>query len=256
MQANSLSTQPRSSKVFNSALLIDIQANDTEEGSDLNRLNSSFTETTTTLQKYLSSDLLNRIEIISPVNNTFPSTKLSTASLKSSKGTTTSDDDLSLFFDENSNPIAQKGDGRFSFNPTQMMQFLTMQNRFFMSSGTHKNLQHPSVKKNELALNTLDDNSNDYLVEMFGRKGWICDECNNFNYESRMKCNRCKIAKAPKRISYNGESNNIEDLKNLRKYERKGDWTCENCWNLNFAFRVQCNRCQKAKNDIQNSKGN
>ena len=31
--------------------------------------------------------------------------------------------------------------------------------------------------------------------------------------------------------------------------ERKGDWTCPNCHNLNFAFRQQCNRCHLAKSD-------
>ena len=28
---------------------------------------------------------------------------------------------------------------------------------------------------------------------------------------------------------------------------RNGDWTCTNCRNLNFAFRVVCNRCKLAK---------
>ena len=29
--------------------------------------------------------------------------------------------------------------------------------------------------------------------------------------------------------------------------EREGDWVCNNCKNLNFAFRVECNRCQLPK---------
>ena len=29
--------------------------------------------------------------------------------------------------------------------------------------------------------------------------------------------------------------------------EREGDWVCKNCKNLNFAFRVECNRCQFPK---------
>lgn len=29
------------------------------------------------------------------------------------------------------------------------------------------------------------DKSEDYIVEMFGRRGWICEKCNNFNYESK-----------------------------------------------------------------------
>jgi hypothetical protein len=31
---------------------------------------------------------------------------------------------------------------------------------------------------------TTVSNEEDYIVEMFGRKGWICELCNNFNYES------------------------------------------------------------------------
>lgn len=29
--------------------------------------------------------------------------------------------------------------------------------------------------------------------------------------------------------------------------EREGDWICNNCKNLNFAFRVECNRCKLKK---------
>ena len=29
--------------------------------------------------------------------------------------------------------------------------------------------------------------------------------------------------------------------------ERKGDWSCPKCRNLNFAFRASCNRCQLTK---------
>ena len=46
---------------------------------------------------------------------------------------------------------------------------------------------------------------------------------------------------------------------------RTGDWTCTNCRNLNFAFRVVCNRCKLPKpestdknenNDENNKKNN
>ena len=31
--------------------------------------------------------------------------------------------------------------------------------------------------------------------------------------------------------------------------ERNGDWVCGNCRNLNFAFRMLCNRCHLSKNE-------
>ena len=89
-------------------------------------------------------------------------------------------------------------------------------------------LQNQNIKKPEV----LD--KSEYLLEMFGRIGWICNQCNNFNYETRNKCNRCGISKQPK------------------KREQRGDWTCPKCNNLNYGFRKVCNRCQIPRNIIDN----
>ena len=41
-----------------------------------------------------------------------------------------------------------------------------------------------------------------------------------------------------------------ENKKNKGKFiERQGDWICERCKNLNFSFRVVCNRCKISKNE-------
>ena len=94
-------------------------------------------------------------------------------------------------------------------------------------------------------------------IEMFGKKGWICPFCNNFNYENRTKCNRCKIVKYNK--NHNKKRNiEIETINNQKKNnllkqkqfsERLGDWICFKCQNLNFAFRIFCNRCQLSKEE-------
>ena len=55
------------------------------------------------------------------------------------------------------------------------------------------------------------------------------------------------------------ENNNIlmftNKLKTKKKgkpfTERAGDWICSSCKNLNFAFRVICNRCHLSKNESQ-----
>ena len=90
----------------------------------------------------------------------------------------------------------------------------------------------------------------EYTIEMFGRRGWICEQCNNFNYDSRHKCNRCGIPKQAKLI--NSAIVSTVSLQNIdveQSNSHKGDWCCQNCNNLNYAFRLVCNRCQMPKSD-------
>ena len=93
----------------------------------------------------------------------------------------------------------------------------------------------------------------EYLVEMFGRKGWICKLCNNFNYETRSKCNRCGIIKKPKKIIDLKSKIEHKDINynnihiNKERNNKKGDWICINCRNLNYSFRTVCNRCKIPK---------
>ena len=53
----------------------------------------------------------------------------------------------------------------------------------------------------------------------------------------------------------NKENNNDSDKKEeqyKKPFEiREGDWTCEFCYNLNFAFRTRCNRCGLIKDFMQ-----
>ena len=90
----------------------------------------------------------------------------------------------------------------------------------------------------------LDD---DYTIELLGRRGWICENCQNFNYESRKTCNRCQIIKTPinKSILSNEEGSKI--LYNLINGNNKKEWNCSLCGNVNYSFRIICNRCQIPK---------
>ena len=126
-----------------------------------------------------------------------------------------------------------------NFNINQMNQQLNdfssfdVQNKFSPNIDSNQNEYKKRKKK------IIDE----YTIEMFGRRGWICELCNNFNYETRKKCNRCHINKKPKKInSYLLSERN----KNIN---HKNDWHCTNCGNFNYSFRVICNRCQKKKND-------
>ena len=159
------------------------------------------------------------------------------------------------------------------------MNMPTLQNKK-MNENTNQNKKKKGDSGNNMPKQPQGNNKNqqnkkevkedDYIIEMFGRVGWICDQCNNFNYETRNKCNRCGIPKSPKKISklkrklenkkreqmklqqqqQKPKTNEDEDKKKKLK-ERKGDWTCAKCGNLNFSFRIICNRCQIPKNESE-----
>ena len=90
-----------------------------------------------------------------------------------------------------------------------------------------------SQKKEEKKIDEFE--TLDYHIVMFGRRGWICKLCNNFNYESRTKCNRCGVIKNPKIIAKINQKSDKDNSKRL-------DWKCVFCSNLNYSFRTTCNR--------------
>ena len=87
-------------------------------------------------------------------------------------------------------------------------------------------------------------NKDDYIIKMFGRFGWICRICNNFNFETRTICNRCKAIKDPK-IKEEIYENKKGIFRKINK-NIKGNraWFCPNCKNINYYFRKFCNKCQ------------
>ena len=57
-----------------------------------------------------------------------------------------------------------------------------------------------------------------------------------------------KLQLNPNRNASNKSIPNIKKQKEKKPFDkRKGDWLCPDCHNLNFAFRIICNRCQKSK---------
>ena len=96
-------------------------------------------------------------------------------------------------------------------------------------------------------------NPEDYIYEKFGKRGWQCEKCKNFNFETRTKCNRCGVPMQPKLINRKYKKKTGADGKTKKELvERTGDWRCPKCKNLNFAFRLKCNRCQLPKQNAIN----
>ena len=102
---------------------------------------------------------------------------------------------------------------------------------------------------NDINNNISKLNTSEYFFERYGKLGWLCQDCNNFNFSSRTKCNKCGIKMKP--IKINNIQNNINipnDKKEKKSFVKKsGDWMCPNCSNINFSFRIKCNRCKVSK---------
>ena len=120
----------------------------------------------------------------------------------------------------------------------------------FMHNSLNNNLNQNQIKNKKSKKKRKHKDEDEYIIEMFGRRGWICEECNNFNYESRNKCNRCKIPKKAIKIKTIIDNNGQKELvDNVININHKDDWVCNNCKNVNYAFRLVCNRCQFSKEE-------
>ena len=90
------------------------------------------------------------------------------------------------------------------------------------------------------------------LIKQINSSGVVPEE-NKYekNYLAKNKFNSILFSQ---NVNYNftslncGENGIIYNRKKRNNFkERKGDWICMVCNNLNFAFRTQCNKCKSLK---------
>ena len=117
-------------------------------------------------------------------------------------------------------------------------------NNYFVQKDFNINNFNPMNNTEYNLINKNNLNEEDYLIRMFGRFGWVCRICNNFNFESRNICNRCKAIKAPKTKKEINERKKEINIIKKKKKENNQAWLCTNCKNINYPFRKFCNRCK------------
>ena len=70
-------------------------------------------------------------------------------------------------------------------------------------------------------------------------------------YLVRIICNKCKNNMFPKIINKEALFTEPKEKRKKPLIERKGDWLCPKCKNLNFTFRLSCNRCNLTKSEAE-----
>lgn len=186
----------------------------------------------------ISKDLLRRLNSISPLEKRIKKKMTQSNSSKESLDNLSQENETEfqlMGFDNDSKELAaikRFNDGNYC-NLNQVKP---------TNNGNSNNKK--KKKKNKRNNNGKED----YIMELFGRRGWVCDQCQNFNYESRNKCNRCKIPKIAKKLFLNKQDEQeiliVKNIENNCHIFPQSDWVCTYCFNLNYSFRQICNRCQ------------
>ena len=266
-------THSNETNCFNTALLINIEKNNSPRSLSPLSFSPNQEESSSSLHNYLPFDLIKCIDTISPVHRDIShSHQMSELEMKEDKSQSSDNEDIFLTqYDEikctddyssttnsistyhKSSTGSNNSNGSSSYidqMKNNVMGGFTMPVWIPQSNGMNFNQQN-TVKsgKKKKSKRKKKKEKDEYTIEMFGRRGWICEQCNNFNYDSRHKCNRCGIQKQAKVINGANVNLNVDsDQTNCHK----GDWCCQNCSNLNYAFRLVCNRCQMPKGDGSN----
>ena len=155
----------------------------------------------------------------------------------------------------NKNSFQQQEDtiGTKNHQQMQLLQYNNNNSNIGMTTDYMQNVQNYSLSHL---------NPECYIFERFGKRGWQCEKCNNFNFECkfilyiyflivRVICNKCKNNMIPKIIDKQAQFTEPKEKKKKPLIERKGDWMCPRCRNLNFTFRLTCNRCNLSKTDAE-----
>jgi hypothetical protein len=139
-----------------------------------------------------------------------------------------------LFIDLDSNFVQSQEDSTSSEDETfQNIEDDINHKGCYLNKELLEELDSPNLEQNEI-FNEFDQNLLLSLVQ------------NGYEYiPKRYQVQQKKINKNNKIKNYNC---NQQKNKKIIK-ERKGDWVCQFCSNINFAFRTICNRCKGRKEE-------
>ena len=98
----------------------------------------------------------------------------------------------------------------------------------------------------EFSVNILLDNEHDTTSFQFGKPGWVCASCVNFNYKMRKRCNRCSKPRSLLPNAYKPIEIK-ERLATEKKESTPKDWICFLCKKENDKNLMKCKYCKNTE---------
>lgn len=105
-----------------------------------------------------------------------------------------------------------------------------------------------SIDSLDIANNIENKNKSNFVVSL-GNKGYNFFPRNYKNNKETFMNKENEIKSREELFNKKKINNFLNKKKNIYVKERKGDWICQNCFNLNFSFRTICNKCKGKKEE-------
>ena len=174
-----------------------------------------------------------------------------------------------IYFNKNNNNNYQNDFGflyyPFEFNYPFEQNDFNYENSIYNKKIKNLNNENNNNNKNKNEEKKSFSNSNTPSFKKYGGKFDI--PLYYYNYDNKvirgiqstnLFCNNNSLNNKNQKKNEEGINENANSNKNQKNYfnkgrkgkpftERSGDWVCSSCKNLNFAFRIICNRCHLPK---------
>ena len=123
-------------------------------------------------------------------------------------------------------------------------------NEFFLIKELMEELDCPKINSIKEEHKDIPKHCNNSLISLIN-KGYefIPKKYRNIDLKNYGSNKKSIVNNKSKTKNTNENKNCLNKNKNKKIKEKKGDWFCQFCHNLNFAFRIICNRCKTPKEE-------